>query len=533
MSSAQKNTEARNILVVETDADIAASIRMLLGDSGEGHHVTLCSDGQEALDLATSKEADFDLILTDFRLPGLGGLELLKQLHQQAPQRPVVLMSASSNTSLTIEATKSGAYDYLVKPFDAKELLEICERALHASKAMRRRLHLGENSGDGNEPRLLGSCPAMQRVYKEIGRFAPTQVTVLILGETGTGKELIARALYQHSDRSDKPFVAVNCGAIPENLLESELFGHVRGAFTGAVSNREGRFQQADGGTLFLDEIGDLPQPVQVKLLRVLQEGTFQKLGTTTDVKVDVRVLAATHQPLPKLITEAKFREDLFYRISSASIELPPLRERGDDIVKLVHYFAEIASVQNKVPCPEFLAGALKRLLAHSWPGNARELSNVVAQLVVRSQGFPVSPDLVEIALSGLNAESGVISPQEEAGFEFAILSPIRKALKEAKEAGSGSVHHFFRLRTRTTTPQIRSRALRRASRQHRILARYFTSHPPQKALSVWPQRQKLAYFYPISRADLNSSFPRNGKKVSITQESKLLLKEDEIFNSL
>ena len=444
MSAAPQATKARNILVVDSDADIAASIEMLLGEKGQGHHVTLCNDGKEALHLATSEEFDFDLVLTDFRLPSLGGLELLKQLHQQTPQRPVVLMSASANTSLAIEATKQGAYDYLVKPFDAKELVDISENALRASQAMRRPLKLDGTSGDASQPQLLGSCPSMQKVYKEIGRFAPTKVTVLILGETGSGKELIARALYQHSDRSEKSFVAVNCGAIPENLLESELFGHVRGAFTGAVSNREGRFQQADGGTLFLDEIGDLPQPVQVKLLRVLQEGTFQKLGTTSDVKVDVRVLAATHQPLPQLIAEEKFREDLFYRISSATIELPALRERGNDIVQLIEHFAQLASTQNGVPYPEFSPPAIKRLRSHPWPGNARELSNVIAQLVVRSQGFPVSADLVEIALASSQVGSAATASNDEASFDFVILAPIRKALEEAKDAGSGSVHNHL-----------------------------------------------------------------------------------------
>ncbi len=443
MSEKSVDLETGKVLVVDADPDIAASIRMILCADGDGDkEVVLCEDGGEALNLITSKEnGEFDLVLTDFRLPSIGGLDLLERLREYDARLPVILMSGSANTNLAIEATKRGAYDFLVKPFDTKELLEVTKQALRASKTMRRRLKLGSGTSDHSPFQLLGNCQAMRQVYKEIGRFAPTNVTVLVLGETGSGKELLARALYQHSERSEQPFVAVNCGAIPENLLESELFGHVRGAFTGAISNREGRFQQANGGTLFLDEIGDLPQAVQVKLLRVLQEGTFQKLGTTTDVKVDVRVIAATHQPLAKLIAEGQFREDLYYRISSSTIELPPLRDRDEDISLLINHFAEMASAQNKVPCPEFPAPALKRLHAHSWPGNARELSNVVSQLVVRSQGYPVTIELVENALSGIGNES---SSTDQPPFANAILPPIREALEGAKEHGSGNVHNFF-----------------------------------------------------------------------------------------
>lgn len=444
MKSARSN-DSSHILIVEPDAGVSASMEMLLGEQGEGHKVTCCQDGAQALALVDGDEEspEFDLVFANFRLTGIGGMELLERLREQEPQRPVILMSASANTNLVIEATKRGAFDYLVRPFDAQDLIEAASQALRASKAMRKTVRLGGTTDTSEQqPQLLGSCAAMQKVYKEIGRFAPTNATVLVLGETGTGKELVARALYQHSERSQHPFVAVNCGAIPENLLESELFGHIRGAFTGATANRIGRFQQADGGTLFLDEIGDLPLPVQVKLLRVLQEGTFQQLGSTQDTHVDVRVIAATHQPLAKLIAEQAFREDLFYRLNSAIIELPPLRERGKDIELLVRYFAGLSAGRFNVTSPEIPKAALKRLLSHPWPGNARELSNVMGQIVVRSQGFPVSNEVVETALAGILGEA--LSGEDlgsESSFGLAILSPLRKALEEAREKGSGEVH--------------------------------------------------------------------------------------------
>lgn len=445
MKPSSSNDHSQHILIVEPDANVAASIEMILGEQGEGHNLTHCEDGAEALELATSGENgnSFDLILANYRLTGIGGLELLERLREQEPQRPIILMSANANTNLVIEATKRGAYDYLVRPFDAQQLIAATAQALRASKAMRKTVRLGSSQAAADEePQLLGSCPEMQKVYKEIGRFAPTDATVLVLGETGTGKELVARALYQHSKRSEKSFVAVNCGAIPENLLESELFGHVRGAFTGATSNRVGRFQQADGGTLFLDEVGDLPLPVQVKLLRVLQEGTFQPLGSTKDIQVDVRVIAATHQPLSKLIAEQSFREDLFYRLNSAIIELPPLRERGKDLETLIHHFVEVSANRFQVTAPEIPKAALKRLHSHPWPGNARELSNVMGQIAVRSQGYPVSVELVEKALAGIQSDTPPrANSNNESQFALAILNPLRKALEEARENGSGDVH--------------------------------------------------------------------------------------------
>ncbi len=437
MSDGAKNQGASGtILVAEDDTDIGESLEMVLG--GEGYAVTLCRDGREALEEAGRNS--YDLVLTDFRMPGMGGLDLMRQLREANPLRPVILMTAHGNTELAIEATKRGAFDYLLKPFDLEELIGVVGQAVKAGRTMRQRIRLGESSPAG-ESSLLGSCRAMQRVYKEIGRIAPADVTVLILGETGSGKELVARAIYQHSQRCAAPFVAVNCGAIPENLLESELFGHVRGAFTGATSDRVGRFEQAQGGTLFLDEIGDLPMPVQVKLLRVIQERRVQPLGSNREIAVDVRIIAATHQPLPTLIKEKRFREDLYYRINSAIITLPPLREREGDLAGLVRHFVSEAAADFRVPPPDLSRAVMNRLERHPWPGNVRELRNVIRQLVLRSRGYAVSVDLVESVLRGGEDAVADRSDHEGNDFDAVIAGPVRAALVEAREAGKGRVH--------------------------------------------------------------------------------------------
>lgn len=426
---------AGSVLIVEDDAAIASSLEMVL--QGEGYETEICGDGSEALRMAES--GAYDVVLTDFRLPGLGGLELLDRLREKQPLRPVILMTAHGNTQLAIEATKHGAFDYLLKPFDVEELLKVLAQAAQAGRAMLRKIRLG-SAGSVGEPGLIGQCRAMREVYKEIGRVASTDLTVLILGETGTGKELIARALYQHSTRSTKPFVAVNCGAIPENLLESELFGHVRGTFTGATADRVGRFEQAHGGTLLLDEIGDLPLPVQVKLLRVLQERKVQPLGSNREIPVDVRILAATHQNLTKWVGEKRFREDLYYRINSAVIALPPLRERGDDdLGELIMAFADEAADEYHLPRPEFPTPVLRRLALHSWPGNVRELRNVIRRTVLLSRGYPVSLEIVQGAIE--NTPAAESAAEGAVGdFAAAIAPPVRLALESAREKGIGNV---------------------------------------------------------------------------------------------
>jgi DNA-binding NtrC family response regulator len=309
---------APRILLIEDDSSAAAALERVLRD--EDYRVNVASRGDAGL--AEARQKDFDLVISDFKLPGLSGLEVVRQLHEVKPRLPLILMTAHGTTEIAIEATKLGAYDYLLKPFEMEVLLDLVAKAVESSRLMSEVVGIGaeESSRDA----IIGNSRVMQEIYKEIGRIAAKPVTVLIRGETGTGKELIARAIYQHSDRATAPFVAVNCAAIPETLLESELFGHERGAFTGADTRRIGKFEQAGGGTIFLDEIGDMSLNTQAKLLRVLQEKYIERLGGKETIPIDVRVIAATHRDLETALREKQFREDLFYRLNVVQVQLPP-----------------------------------------------------------------------------------------------------------------------------------------------------------------------------------------------------------------
>ena len=324
---------ASKILLIDDDPGITDTLSRVLKD--EGYEVDVEKRGDEGI--AHAARDSFNVVVTDLKLPGLNGLELVRQLHAARPRLPIILITAFGTTQTAIEATKFGAYDYLLKPFDIQQLLDLIKRAVNSNRLMSEPVTLGEPGAARDA--IVGRSPAMQTIYKEIGRIAAKPVNILIRGETGTGKELIARAIYQNSDRANAPFVAINCAAIPETLLESELFGHERGAFTGATSQRIGRFEQANHGTIFLDEIGDMTPGTQVKLLRVLQEKTFQRLGGRETILVDVRVLTATHHDLETAIREKLFREDLYYRLNVVMITLPPLRQRKEDIPELVRYF--------------------------------------------------------------------------------------------------------------------------------------------------------------------------------------------------
>ena len=354
------------------------------------------SRGDSGLEQALSK--DYNVVITDLRMPGLGGLELVAKLHAAKPKQPIILMTAHGTTETAIEATKRGACDYLLKPFEADELLDLVTSAVASSRLMSEPVEMGE--AHSGRSAIIGTSRAMQAIYKEIGRVAATPATVLIRGGTGTGKELIARAIYQHSERADKPFIAVNCAAIPDALLESELFGHERGAFTGAHVRRIGRFEQAHGGTLFLDEIGDLNSSTQGKLLRVLQERCIQRLGSETDIPIDVRVLAATHRDLQAAIAEKEFREDLFYRLSVVTITLPPLSERPEDIPKLAKYFIHRYGKELGLESSSVQPEAISFLQSQSWPGNVRELENVIRQSLLLARPFAISLDHVQQVLA-------------------------------------------------------------------------------------------------------------------------------------
>ncbi|MGD9745563.1 MAG: sigma-54-dependent transcriptional regulator [Verrucomicrobiales bacterium] len=431
-------TKAGSLLVVEDDPDFAASLESILQSAG--YEVRLLDDGAAAAKLAG--EGGFDAVLTDFRLPGMGGLNVLDSFRAARVLRPVILMTAHSHADLAIEATKRGAFDFLIKPFDVDELLATMAKAVHAGRLRNGSVRMSEGHDDpgaknGVTP-MLGRSRVMQQIFKDIGRIAPSNASVLILGETGTGKELVARALWQHSRRGEGPFIAVNCGALPQGLLESELFGHVRGAFTGAVTNRVGRFEQADGGTLFLDEIGDLPMALQVKLLRVLQDGAVQPLGSSRELTVDVRVIVATNQPLERLIAEQRFREDLFYRVNGAVIRLPPLRERREDIPILVRLFVGLASADLGQASPDVSPELLDFLGSQPWPGNVRQLQQAIRRAVIFSNGYPLTPDLVEKALEGA-AGFGTGGLAEGGGETLDDL--VAAALDRAHKSGEGRAY--------------------------------------------------------------------------------------------
>jgi DNA-binding NtrC family response regulator len=350
--------------------------------------------GDQGLERARTEA--FDVVVTDMKLPGLNGLDLVRQLHETRPLLPIILITAHGTTETAIEATKSGAYDYLVKPFEIPELIELVEQAVTSSRMMSEPVELG-GPGESRDA-LVGNSRIMQSIYKEIGRVATKPVNVLIRGETGTGKELIARAIYQHSDRARAPFIAINCAAIPETLLESELFGHERGAFTGAETRRIGRFEQANHGTIFLDEIGDMTPGTQVKLLRVLQERNLQRLGGKETIPVDVRVIAATHRDLETALKKQEFREDLYYRLSVVVIPLPALRERKEDIPSLVKFFLSKYAAEFGVHKPSIQPEAVDYLRSQDWPGNVRELENVVRKVLLLAQGYTITVDHVQTA---------------------------------------------------------------------------------------------------------------------------------------
>jgi DNA-binding NtrC family response regulator len=391
------------ILLIEDDASIAGGLKKEL--QVEGYDVAVAERGDKGL--AEAKAKPFDVVITDLKMPGLSGLQLVEQLHAAKPRLPIILMTAFGTSETAIEATKLGAYDYLLKPFDMAELLDLIAKAAACNRLMCEPVVMGESATSrevrSDQSAIIGQSRPMQAVYKEIGRVAATTVTVLIRGETGTGKELVARAIYQHSTRAAQPFIAVNCAAIPETLLESELFGHERGAFTGAHIRRVGRFEQANRGTLFLDEIGDLSPSTQVKFLRVLQEKYIQRVGGNEKIPVDVRILAATHRDLENAMKEPegparyetsqtfRFREDLFYRLSGVTITLPPLSQRSDDIPELVKYFMQRSAAEVGVDAPSIQPEAIAFLQNQAWPGNVRELENVVRHALLLARNYPIS----------------------------------------------------------------------------------------------------------------------------------------------
>ncbi|WP_437784879.1 sigma-54-dependent transcriptional regulator [Sorangium sp. So ce1097] len=424
----------RRVLVVDDEENLRLVVRTFL--KRDGYEVEAVSSGEEAL--AMVETFGPDVILTDVRMPKMGGLDLLATLKAKGNEATVIVMSAYGNIDLAIEAMKAGAYDYIQKPFKAEEVLLTLRKA-EEREALRR-----ENRALRQEIRrenffeeILAKSPPMQAIFKMIAKVAEYKTTALITGESGVGKELVARAIHRRSSRRGGPFVAVNCGAIPENLLESELFGYKRGAFTDAMNDRAGLFEQANHGTLLLDEIGELPLSLQVKLLRVLQEETIRRLGDNRDIKVDVRILAATHRDLAAETQAGRFREDLFYRVNVLPIAIPPLRERREDIPILLDHFLARNNARFGMNIRGFEPEARRLLLEYRWPGNVRELENTVERAMVLCEGERIGeadlPDRIREARDPIQMQltSGELSIKKTSRVIEEIL--IRRALQKTK----------------------------------------------------------------------------------------------------
>jgi two-component system nitrogen regulation response regulator GlnG len=391
------------LLVIDDEAGIRFTIREVM--QGPDLRVLTAENSEEGLRL--TRDESPDVVLLDIRLGNVSGLDVFHRLREVDPKLLVVFITGHGTAETAIEAMKLGAFDYLVKPLDLGELKHVVEQALkishlvHVPAAVDSAAQLSDTSD-----RLIGSGPAMQSLFKQMGRVAPLDVNVLVLGESGTGKELVARAIYHHSRRSQGPFLAINCAAIPETLLESELFGHEKGAFTGADRQRIGKFEQCHRGTIFLDEVGDMPPATQAKMLRLLQDGQFQRVGGNETLRVDVRILAATNQNLDQMIAENRFRRDLYYRIRGVTLHLPPLREREDDIAELAHYFLFRLNRQLGTAVQTISNEALDLLARHPWPGNVRELQSVLREALIVATGPTLLPEFLSLSSPPASAEA-------------------------------------------------------------------------------------------------------------------------------
>lgn len=417
------------ILVVDDDRGLLTLMKARL--EAAGYQVTLAEGGEDAL--ACAQGGIYSVAVLDVKMEEMDGITLMEKLLQIQPHLPVIFLTAYGTIAGAVEATKKGAYDYLTKPFEAKDLLYRLEKALEVGKLkvevdrlrslVRERYHFDN---------IIGSSEKMQQVLRQVAQIAPTDSTVCLYGESGTGKELIAKAIHMSSTRSQEPFVAINCGAIPEGLLESELFGYAKGAFTGASQTKKGLLQQADGGTFFMDEIAELPLPLQVKLLRAFQEHEFYAVGGVRPVKVNIRLIAATNQDLWKAISEGRFREDLYYRIHVIPVYLPPLRDRIEDVPLLAHHFLHHFTGEMNKSIQGFSHEAMQCLMLHRWPGNIRELANVVERAVALATREQIIPDHLLLGREGTPDSRSSLMPLNEAREEFerAYLTQILNATR-------------------------------------------------------------------------------------------------------
>ncbi len=424
------------ILVVDDEPNYLIVISELLGE--EGFETITADNGAKALALV--KGADIDLVLTDMQMPDMDGFALLEAVKSSRPEMPVIMITAYGEVEKAVRAMRSGAFNYITKPFNNDELVASINKALeHSALAQENRRLQQEIRGRYSFEGIIGKNRAMRDIYELISRVAPTPSTVLVSGESGTGKELVARALHYQGPRAGRPFLSLNCAALPESLLESELFGHERGAFTGAVALRKGKFEAADTGTLFLDEIGEMPLALQAKFLRVLQEKAIERLGGNKTIKVDVRIVAATNKNLPEEVRKKHFREDLFYRLNVVSIIIPPLRERSDDIPLLAKYFVEKYREQAGRPELGISQAALKILSTSPWPGNVRELENAIERAAILCRGGEIEPEDLNIQDTG-SGESGGTAVIEGISLDAKLPELmdaieeklVRRALREA-----------------------------------------------------------------------------------------------------
>ncbi len=426
----------KRILVVDDEESVRWALRKAMEHAG--YRVDLAADGPTGL--AAASDPGVELVLLDVRLPGQDGLELLREIRKRRPDLPVIMMTAYGTLQVAVEAMKLGAYDYIGKPFDTDEVLLVVQKALEAQVLAREVALLRQTvKGSVDLGGIVGGSPAMQQIFKAVGRVAGTDLTVLLRGESGTGKELVARAIHENSRRKGRPFIPVNCAAIPRELLESELFGHEKGAFTGALAARRGRFEQAEGGTIFLDEVGDMDLSLQTKLLRVLQERYIERLGGEGSIPVDARIIAATNQDLEAAVASRTFREDLFYRLNVVAIHLPPLRDRREDISSLVgHFLAAFAQEQRtspKVVSPE----AMALLLVYGWPGNVRELENVVKRASALATTTLILPDHLPDPIRHATSVAEAAAPSNPFPADW-----IRAELARLQGAQDGRLHDHF-----------------------------------------------------------------------------------------
>ncbi|CAN5281143.1 sigma-54 dependent transcriptional regulator [soil metagenome] len=442
----------QHLLIVDDERDVVTGFRRVF--EKEDIEVDAAYSGAEAL--AAIRNHRPDLVLMDLRMPDMDGLQTLKKIQAMDSRQLVILMTAFSTSATVIEAMKHGAYDYLIKPFSVEKLREVVRDALKVAQDMRSVVNYEKRMGEEEHAGgIIGKSEPMQRVYKMIGQVAGSNATVLITGESGTGKELAARAIFSHGERTTAPFVAVNCAAIPESLLESELFGHERGAFTSATSRRIGKFEMASGGTLFLDEIGDMSLATQTKILRVLQSGEFERIGGSETVKVDTRIIAATHRDLEAMMREGTFRPDLYYRLNVVRVEMPPLRERRDDIPYLIEYFLRSQTRDRKDKDLQISAAAMDKLAAHHWPGNVRELENTLRNAILTAKSDTILPgdirlkeeaadaramaDAASVAQSVPGQSSRAAASEEDVTFQDveSMIGPIFDTLVAARARGN------------------------------------------------------------------------------------------------